>query len=151
MPYLIYTAAVWTAVCLLAGRRIFVLWKAGLVGVALQVLADYFGTRHNLYQYTEGMLYLGRLPLLHIVNVYAATMLFLNWLPRRWNNRILYIICSSAVFLAVEAVMHKAGGITYPNWKIWYSFFLLVAGLGLTAYIAELLKLLPSAGDKNKP
>jgi len=140
LHYFVYTVAAWTLVYFLVGRRFYDLWKPGLIGMALAALVDYFGTRYNLYLYPIGIIYIGKLPLLHLANVYAATILFLNWLPREWGKRVLYTVYISVLFLTVEAVMFSHGGIVYPNWEIWYSYFLIIGGLFVVAYLADLLR-----------
>ncbi|MCL6610090.1 MAG: hypothetical protein K6T66_00970 [Peptococcaceae bacterium] len=144
MILMFYTAVVWTPVLFLAGRRFFRLWKGGIAGVAIAFLVDCFGTKYNFYAYPGWGLYLGGLPLLHLINVYALSILFLNWLPRRWDRRLLYTIYASALLLAVEAMIHSAGAIVYPNWRLWYSYFVIAGGLFLLAFLTDLFeKLLP--------
>lgn len=139
VPHLIFTALTWSLVYFLAGGKFFKLWKAGLIGVAISVVADYLGTKYNFYLYRQGIIYLGRLPLFHLLSVYAASILFLAWLPARWKRRFLYIVCVATLFLAVEALMYSQGGIVYPHWRLWYSWFLDVAGLTLLALLAGIL------------
>jgi hypothetical protein len=38
----------------------------------------------------------------------------------------------------VEAASHSLGAIVYLNWKLWYSYFVVMAGLLLLAYLADL-------------
>lgn len=140
LAYAIYTAAGWLLVYFFVGRSFLDLWKAGLIGVALTVLVDYSGTKYNLYVYPGGIIYLGRLPLLHIINTLAMTVLYLNWLPRQWNKRLLYTAYVSFILLGLEAFMFSVGAVVYPNWKLWYSYFLLLAGLSLTAYLSDFVK-----------
>ncbi len=137
MSYLFEAALAWSMVYFFVDRRVSGLWKAGLIGVAVAVVTDYFGTKYNFYAFTGGIIYLGRLPLLHVIGMYPWTLLYLNWLPGRWTKRVMYNAYLSAIFLAVEAVMHSAGAIVYPNWKIWYSYFLIFWGLVLTAYLSD--------------
>ncbi|MFZ5633626.1 MAG: hypothetical protein ACOY40_12360 [Bacillota bacterium] len=139
MHYFIYTIVAWALVYFLVGGKFFKVWKAGLIGVVLTVLADYFGTKYNLYAYPRGIIYLGRQPLFHIVNAYAVSLLFLAWLPGRWDKRFLYTVYMSTIFLAVEAVMYSLGVIVYPHWRLWYSWFLDIAGLTLLALLTDLL------------
>ncbi|MHB8919183.1 MAG: hypothetical protein ACYC4H_14240 [Desulfocucumaceae bacterium] len=127
----------------LVGRRFIGLWKAGLIGVALAALVDYFGTKYNLYLYPGGLIYIGRLPLLHLVNTLATTILYLNWLPGPSNKRLLYTAYVSFILLGLEAFMFSVGAIIYPNWKLWYSYFLLLAGLSIIAYLSDYVR------DKN--
>ena len=137
MPLLLSALFTWTLVGLLVGRRFIRLWKAGLIGVAIMVVADYFGTRYNYYTYPGGIVYLSNLPLFLIILVYATSILYLNWLPARWEQRFLYTVYVAALYLAVEAVMYSAGAIAYPRWKLWYSYPLLLGGLSLLAYLSD--------------
>lgn len=141
--YLYYTAIAWSLVYFLVGKRFLRLWKASLLGLALTVLVDYFGTKYNFYVFPRGVICLGSLPLFHIINSFAGMMLFLNWLPRRWDKRMLYTIYASAIFLFLEAIMYSVGAIAYPNWELWYSYLLLIGGLTLVAVLADLLGWLP--------
>ncbi len=141
--YLIYTTIAWSLAYIFVGRRFLILWKASLLGVALTVLVDYFGTKYNFYVYPRGGIYLGNLPLFHLINSFAIMILFFNWLPRRWGRRLPYTIYASVIFLFLEAVMYSAGAISYPNWKLWYSYFLILGGLSLAVFLADLLGWLP--------
>ena len=102
------------------------------------LLVDYFGTKYNLYKYTNGLFYIGNFPLTHIIGIYAASILYLNWLPQQHGKRILYTIYFSVLFLAVEAAMYSAGAIIYPNWKLSYSYPLNIVGLLALAYLSDL-------------
>jgi hypothetical protein len=124
-------------VALLVGRGFMRLWKAGLIGVAIMVVVDYFATRYILYAYPGGIVYLSNIPIFLIILVYATSILYLNWLPVRWVQRFLYTIYFAALFLALEAVMYSAGAIAYPRWQLWYSYPLLLGGLSLFAYLSD--------------
>ena len=139
MHYVIYTAVVWGLVYFLVGKRFVMLWKAALLGVLLMVAVDYFGTKYNLYLYPRGYIYIGRLPVVQIINVYGSSLLFLNWLPTTWGKRMLYIVYISILFLALEALMYSAGAIAFPNWKLSYSYFLNIAGLSTLAYLSDFI------------
>lgn len=142
MHYLIVSAIAWLLVYFFVGRRFFQLWAAGLIGVIITLVVDYFGTGHNLYIYPKGLFYIGSLPLFHFVQIYALSILYFNWLPREWNAKLFYTAYVSALFLSVEVLMHNLGAIVYPNWQLWYSYPLMIAGLSLMAYLAERLRLL---------
>lgn len=116
------------------------LWKGGLVGTGVMLVVDTLGNLFNLYHYKSNFAMLGGyMPLTHIPDIFFTTMLFLNWIPRQWPRKLLYIICASVIFLAVEAVMFQAGALVYLKWRFWYSFFLDIAGLSLTAYLSDLI------------
>lgn len=149
MQHLVLALVAWSLAYLLAGRNFSRLWKGGLIGAAITVLVDYLGTRYHFYLYAGGVAYIGELPLFHIVGMYAASMLYLNWLPRRRGGRILYTVIASAIFLAVESVMYSTGGIIYLHWKLWYSYFLLFAGLTLLACLSDLVLRHPLSGDSS--
>lgn len=122
----------------LVGRSILRLWKAGLIGVALMLMVDYAGFRFNLYQYQNGIITLGNwMPVLHIVNCYLVAMMYINWLPGQWGRRILYTVCFSVFTLVIEVMVFSWGGIIYPNWRIWYSYFLCIVGLSLLGYLSD--------------
>lgn len=129
-----------------AGKNFKQFWKTGLIGVAIMLIADYLGARFNLYIYREGVIFLGIYPLFHIVQIYFFSLFFLNWLPERWTQKIMYTVCASVLFLAVESAMNSLGAIEYINWKLWYSFFLDMAGLLLLAFFSELA--IKSAGQR---
>ncbi len=139
MHYVIYTATVWGLVYFLVGKRFVMLWKAALFGVLLMIVVDYFGTKYNLYLYPRGYIYIGRLPVMHIINIYASSLLFLNWLPATWGKRMLYIVYISTIFLTLEALMYSAGAVAFPNWKLPYSYFLNIAGLSALAYLSDFI------------
>jgi len=135
----IYTPAVWGTAYLFLGKRMKRLWMPGLIGVGIQMFTDYLGTAYKLYSFPHGLFYWDRLPLMHIFDVLPVSMLFVNWLPGRWPRRALYILFSSAVFLAVEALARHAGAIAYLRWKLWYSYLVLVAGLVIFSFLLDLL------------
>lgn len=137
MPILLSALFVWTLLILLVGRRLILLWKAGLIGVVLMVTVDYFGTKYNFYAYPGGIVYLSNLPVFLIIGVYATSILYLNWLPARCAQRFLYTVYVAALYLTLEAVMYSAGAIVYPRWKLWYSYPLLLGGLSLFAYLSD--------------
>lgn len=143
MHYLLYTLLDWGLIYFFVGKRFFLLWKAALIGLAITIIADYFGMKYNLYYYTKGIIYIGNQPVFALVNAFANVILYMNWLPRQWNKRVLYTAYVSILFLALEAAMYQAGAIQYPNWQLWYSYFLLNAGLLLVAYLSDLLKVTP--------
>ncbi|MEW6696089.1 MAG: hypothetical protein ACOY35_13135 [Bacillota bacterium] len=144
MHYLFYTLLSWGIIYLFVGRRFFLLWKAASIGLLIAVTVDYFGIKHNLYYYTEGIVYIGNQPLLGLISVFGSVILYMNWLPRQWNERVLYTAYVSVLFLAVEAAMYQAGAIQYPHWQLWYSYFLLNGGLLLVACLADLLGINPN-------
>jgi len=138
MPFLIKALIVFPLFYFTVGRNFFRLWKAGLIGVGLMMIADYIGFKLNLYVYQGELIRIGGfMPLLHIFNVYLISIMYLNWLPEQWSKRILYTVYASALFLAVEAAVFSAGGIIYPNWSIIRSYFLIVGGLSLLAYLSD--------------
>ncbi len=141
MPLLLSALFAWALVGLLVGRGFIRLWKAGLIGVVIMVAVDYFATRYNYYAYPYpgGIVYLSNLPLFLIILVYAISILYLNWLPARWEQRFLYTIYSAVLFLGLEAVMYSTGAIVYPRWQLWYSYPLLLGGLLLLAYLSDFL------------
>lgn len=137
MPLLLSALFTWTLLGLLVGRRFILLWKAGLIGVAIMVVVDYFATRYNYYTYPGGIVYLSELPLFLIIGVYATSILYLNWLPARWEQRFLYSVYVAVLCLAEEAAMYSVGAVDYPRWKLWYSYPLLLGGLSLLAYLSD--------------
>lgn len=139
MGYGIYAAFAFAAVILFVGRRFYKLWKAGFIGVGIMLIVDLLGTRYNLYAYQQGILYLGGIPALHIVQTYVSSILYLNWLPRRRDLRVPYTVFVSALFLVVEAIMYRIGAIIYPNWNLGYSFILLILGLLLLSHLSGLI------------
>lgn len=140
MPFIITTFIIFPVFYFIAGQNFHRLWRGGLAGVGVVLAADYAGYRLNLYQYTKGTLVIGGVyPFFHLVNMFIFTMLYLNWLPRRWTGRILYTVYVSAVFLALEAIMLEANTIVYLNWKLWYSYFLDIGGLLLVACLNDFI------------
>lgn len=113
-------------------------WKGGVIGVLIMFLADSLSIKLNYYVYPEGMLYIGSLPVFHIVNIFLISMLFLNWNPGSWWRRILYTMYVSVFLLALEALLLSAGVIVYYNWKLTYSYLLLVGGLLLLSYLNDI-------------
>jgi len=101
------------------------------------VIIDVFATKYNFYTYPKGIVYVGNLPLFQVINAYGISILYLNWLPERWSKRIMYTAYVSVLFLAIEALMYNVGGIAYRNWKLWYSYFLNIAGLLLFALLSD--------------
>jgi len=137
MPILLSALLTWSLVALLVGCGFMRLWKAGLIGVAIMVVVDYFATIYNYYSYPGGIVYLFNLPVFLIILVYANSILYLNWLPARWLQRFLYTVYFAVLCLALEAVMYSAGAIAYPRWQLWYSYPVLLGGLSLFAYLSD--------------
>ena len=137
MHYFVYTLVVWGMVYLLVGTRIYMLWKPGLFGAGIEIIVDSFAIKYNLYNYPKGIVYVGNLPLFQVINVYGVSMLYLNWLPKQWSKRIMYTAYVSVLFLTIEALMYTVGGIAYPNWSLWYSYFLSIPGLLLVAFLSD--------------
>lgn len=142
MHYFIYTLLVWGTVYLLISRDIHRLWKPALIGVVIMVVIDLLAAKYNLYIYSRGVVYVDIIPLFQIINTYGLSILYLKWLPKQWNRRIMYTIYVSVLFLAVEAVMYQVGAIAYPNWKFFYSYLLNIAGLSLLAFLSDISGLL---------
>lgn len=140
MPHLITVLAIFLLFYFLVGRNFFKLWKVGLIGVGIMMVADYAGFRLNLWHYQNGLFTIGNfMPVFHIVNIYLVSIIFINRLPSHWGKRALYIVYFSVLSLAVEAWMFRNGGIIYPNWKMWYSYFLILGGLSLLAYLSDFM------------
>lgn len=139
MLYLLYAFFSWTLLLLFVKRHIPGIWKGGFIGIIIVAIVDFIGVNLNLYYYPAGIFYIGRIPLFLFVGSYAMSVLYLYWLPRQWRNRMLYTVYISVFFLAIEAVVYSLGGIAYPNWKLWYSYFLLVAGLTLLAVLFSMI------------
>ena len=53
MGYLIYTSLALAVVIIFVGRRFYIFWKAGFIGVGIMLLADLLGTGYNLYAYPQ--------------------------------------------------------------------------------------------------
>ena len=140
MPWLIHTTFIWVLVFILINKRFYLLWKKGLLGVVIMVIVDCIGIELNLYHYAKGLFYIGCLPLLHIISIYGASILYLNWLPQQTSKRILYTIYFSALFLSLEAAMYSAGAVIYPDWKLSYSYLLNLTGLLSLAYLTDLFE-----------
>jgi hypothetical protein len=137
MAYLILAGLSTIITVIYVNKNIARLWKTSAIGVGIMLFVDSLGTKLSYYNYTEGIIYLGSIPVFHIIYTYIMSMLFLNWLPPHWAKRVLYIIYISVLFLVVETVMFSAGAIVYIKWKIWYSYFLLVGGLLLLAFLSQ--------------
>ncbi len=136
MEYLIYTLIAFAVIFIFVGKRFYKIWKLGFIGVGIMLLADLLGTGYNYYAYPRGILYLGGIPVLHIFQTYASSILYLNWLPRRQDLRVAYTFFVSALFLVVEAIMYHIGAVIYPNWNLAYSFILLIFGLSMLSYLS---------------
>ncbi|MDD4170523.1 MAG: hypothetical protein PHD36_09800 [Desulfotomaculaceae bacterium] len=133
MLLFLFALLAWVLVIIFVKKPVTGLWTAGFIGITIVAIADYTGISLNLYYYPGGIFYMGGIPLFLLLGTYAASILYLYWLPRQWRERFLYTAYVSVLFLAVEAVVYSLGGIAYPNWKLWYSYFLLVAGLTVLA------------------
>ncbi|OPX90459.1 MAG: hypothetical protein A4E53_01011 [Pelotomaculum sp. PtaB.Bin104] len=105
----------------------------GFIGTIIVGFVDYIGIKLDFYYYPEGFFYIAGMPLFHFIGIYATSILYLYWLPRKWKDRLLYTFYISVLLLAVEAVVYSQGGVAYPNWELWYSYFLLVTGLTILA------------------
>ena len=149
MHYLIYTAIDWGLIYFFVGKKFFKLWQTALIGLAIVIAADYFGIKYNLFYYTKGLIYIGNQPLFALINAFANCVIYLNWLPTEWGKRIAYTAYASVLLTAVEAAMYSVGAIQYPHWKLWYSYFLLNAGLLLMVYLSEILKVSPHNNTKD--
>lgn len=140
MPYIVKTLIIFPVFYFLAGNNFLQLWRGGLIGVGVVLMADIVGHQLSLYHYLKGIIVIGGVyPILHLFNMFLITMLYLNWLPREWTKRILYTIYVSVIFLAVEAVMFQANAIVYLHWKLWYSYFLDIGGLLLVACLHDFM------------
>ena len=138
MPWLVNTLIVLPVFYILAGNDYLKLWKSGLIGVGVMLVFDTIGYNLNLYHYRNGLIMLGGyIPLLHVFNINFISILYVKWLPSKWDKRILYTMYVSIIFLAIEAAMYSAGGIIYPNWKLYYSYFLNIVGLSILAYLSD--------------
>ena len=138
MPWLVKTLIVLPIFYILAGKDYLKLWKSGLIGVGVMLVFDTIGYKLNLYLYRNGLIMLGGyLPLLHVFNINFISILYVKWLPSKWGKRILYTMYVSIIFLTIEAAVYSVGGIIYPNWKLYYSYFLDIVGLSLVAYLSD--------------
>ncbi len=141
MPFLIKALIILPIFLFTTAKNFLKLWKVGIIGVLIMVAADYIGYRYNLYKYKECLVMLGGFLLLfNIFNLFLVSMMFANWLPKTWPKRILYTIYMSVIFLAIEAVMYTNNAIYYPNWKLWYSYFLNIGGLSLMIFLWDLVR-----------
>lgn len=120
----------------IVGRDYRELWKGGLIGVGIMVFFDTIGYFMNLYVYNkEFVMVLGILPLFQIVNVFLISLAYLKCLPNQWSSRMLYTVYVSVILLGMEAFTYSKGALLYPNWKIGYSYLLIILGLSLLAYL----------------
>jgi len=135
MPHITFALFAWT-ICLVFVKKPYrELWLAGIIGLGIMAAIDYVGIKLNLYNYPGGVIYIGNIPLFQYLGAYAMSVIYLRWLPGRWKDRLLYTTYVAVIYLAVEAVVYSSGGIAYPNWRLEYSYFLLVAGLILLAFL----------------
>lgn len=141
MPFLIKALVVSTFFLLTAGRNFTRLWKGGLIGVGIMLVADTAGHFLNLYHYQNELIMIGGvIPAVHVFNMFLFSMLYLNWLPQSRAKIILYTVYTSVLFLSIESVMYRAGAIVYLNWELWYSYFLIFFGLLLLAYLSDFMR-----------
>ena len=140
MPYIVKALIVFPAFYFLAGHNFLRLWRGGLIGVGVALVADIVGHQLILYHYVNGIIMIGGVyPFIHLFNIFIFTMIYLNWLPREWTKRILYTVYVSVIFLAIEAMMFQANAIVYLHWELWHSYFLDIGGLLLLAYLNDLI------------
>lgn len=139
MPYIVQALIIFPVFYFLAGHNFLRLWRGGLIGVGVALVADITGHQLSLYHYVNGILVIGAYPFIHFFNIFIFTMLYLNWLPREWTKRIIYTVYISVIFLAVEAMMFQANAIVYQHWKLSYSYFLDIGGLLLVAYLYDFI------------
>ncbi|MDD3653815.1 MAG: hypothetical protein PHO01_06475 [Desulfotomaculaceae bacterium] len=122
---------------LTTGQNFGRLWKGGLIGVGIMIIADTIGHLMNLYHYKSPIMLGGYLPILHFVNIFLLSMIYLNWLPPLWPKRILYTVYLSVLAIAIEGLMLQAGAVTYTNWQLSSSYILDMVGLLLLAHFND--------------
>ncbi len=141
MPFLIKSLIALPLFYFTAGHNFSKLWKGGLIGIFIVAATDYMGYKFNLYSYQNALVMLwGFMPILNNFSLFLVSMMYLNWLPHTWPRRIMYTAYISIIFLAVEAAMFANNAIVYIRWQLWYSYFLLIAGLLLLAFLWDLVK-----------
>lgn len=115
---------------------------SGIIGVALAVFVDSIFISYGLYRYEKSLFIInGTFPVCHLFYTYASTIIYLIWLPKHWQDQILYTVFLSTAFLIVEAIMHQFGAIVYIKWSLWYSYPVILFGLSFLCIIASKFKL----------
>ncbi|MDF9409202.1 MAG: hypothetical protein A4E52_01685 [Pelotomaculum sp. PtaB.Bin013] len=135
MSHILFALFAWTICLVFVKKRYPEFWLAGFIGVAMMASIDYIAIKLNLYNYPDGIIYIGGIPLFQYFGTYAMSIIYLCRLPGRWKDRFLYTAYIAVFYLAVEAAVYSLGGIAYPNWKLGYSYFLLIAGLTMLAFL----------------
>ncbi|OPX84008.1 MAG: hypothetical protein A4E54_02973 [Pelotomaculum sp. PtaB.Bin117] len=139
MSHILFALFAWAICLIFVKKRVQELWLAGIIGVAIMSLVDYVGIKLNLYSYPRGVIYIGEIPLFQFFGTYAMSIIYLYWLPGRWRDIFPYTAYISVFYLTIEAVVYSFGGIAYPNWRLGYSYFLLIGGLTLLAFFYSMV------------
>jgi len=138
MPFIVKSVITVVFFVFLVGNEYKRLWKGALIGLGLVLATDLIAYGYDLYHYNDGLFMIGGIiPLLHILNMFLITMIYLNWLPGSWRKRFLYTLYVSVMALAIEGSMYRAGALVYQHWKIGYSFVLINGCLLLLAYLSD--------------
>jgi hypothetical protein len=89
------------------------------------MLYEYIVKENTLWKFHPDFLYGHEM----VVIVYAlitmpiSIFLFLSHFPKKWRQRLFYILLWSGIYIFVEWILYIFGRISYQNgWKFWYSF-----------------------------
>ena len=130
MGYLIYTSLALAVVIIFVGRRFYIFWKAGFIGVGIMLLADLLGTGYNLYAYPQGILWARFRPC--ISSRLASSILYLrHGCPAAGPASRLYNPCLCFV-LVVKRLHYIAQSFTQlePRLQLYFTnFWIINAGL----------------------
>jgi hypothetical protein len=89
------------------------------------LLYEYIVKENTLWKFHPDLLYGNDMTVIvyALITMPVSIFLFLSHFPKRWFQRLAYIMLWSGIYIAVEWILYVFGKISYQNgWKLWYSF-----------------------------
>jgi hypothetical protein len=89
------------------------------------LLYEYIVKENTLWKFHPDLLYGHGMTVLvyALITMPVSILLFLSHFPKRWFQRLTYILIWSGIYIAVEWILLTFERISYQNgWKFWYSF-----------------------------
>lgn len=116
------------------------LWPSGILTILLIYMIDNTFIHLGAFSYTAQYSAPPGIPIFYILSGIFGGIILAHFNPAEKKWRLLYVLLTSAVFLAMELIMHWMGYFHYNNWNPVNSYFLDIIGINTMLTISSRLE-----------
>jgi hypothetical protein len=135
----VYAGIVWLAVFLLVGPgRLKELWPVGFIASAVFLTVHLNLISTGISRFSNGFLMIFGVPIFHLVWVFGAGILLMNFMERDFTRKVIVVIIFAVLGLCLDLLSVSVGGhIHSPSFKPVNSFVLIFFWLIAFVWFSE--------------